>query len=68
MNPQQYQFYNESIQYCDKLKNQLESEKESIRRCFHGDPLKAYIKATDEAIKRVQQIKNTLQSLQSMQQ
>ena len=68
MDPTQFYHYNESIQYCNKLLNQLEREKDTIRGCFQGEPLKAYLEATDEAIRRVKKIKNQLQSLQAMQQ
>lgn len=68
MDPVQIESYRTSIQYCNKLLNMLEHEKDTIRNCFHGDPLKAYLKATDEAIAQVRKIRSSLQYLQARQQ
>lgn len=67
MNPNQIQYYNDSIQYCNKLLGLLEKEKDTIRSCFRDEPLRAYLSATDEAIKRTKMIRNTLQYLQAKQ-
>lgn len=68
MDPRQLQSYEESILYCQQLISMLEREKDTIRSCFKGDPLKAYLEATDEAIRRVKSVRNSLQQLQAMQQ
>ena len=67
MDPQQTLAYNDSIVYCNQLINQLEQEKDTIRSCFHGEPLKAYLEATDMAIQRTKKLRSTLQYLQQMQ-
>ena len=67
MNPEQIQSYNDSIQYCSKLIDHLEREKDTIHSCFRGEPLRAYLEATDLAIQRVKMIRDTLYSLQQMQ-
>ncbi len=67
MNPQQVQSYNDSLHYCSKLISQLEQEKDTIRRCFHGEPLQKYLEATDLAIQRIKQLRNMLHNLQTMQ-
>ena len=68
MDTRQIQYYNESIRYCDKLLSLLEKETDTIRSCFTGEPLRAYLSATDEAIRRTRMVKQALQSLQAMQQ
>ncbi len=67
MNPQQLQAYNDSIQCCIRLINQLEQDKETIRSCFRGEPLQTYLKATEMAIQRTRMLKATLENLQQMQ-
>lgn len=67
MDPNQIQYYNDSIQYCNKLRGLLEKEKDTIRNCFRDEPLRAYLDATDEAIKRTKMIRNALDTLQVMQ-
>ena len=68
MNPNQIQAYDDSIQYCNQLLNLLEQEKDSIRGCFKGEPLRAYLAATEAAIHRTKMIRSVLESLQAMQQ
>ena len=67
MDPQQIQAYHESIQYCTALLSKLEWEKDTIRRCFHGEPLRAYLEATELAIQRTKYLRDTLHRLQQMQ-
>lgn len=68
MNPNQIQYYNDSIQYCSKLLSLLEREKDTIRTCFKGELLQAYLDATEETIRRTKQVRESLQALQTMQQ
>ena len=57
MDPQQTRAYNDSIMYCNSLITQLEQEKDTIRSCFHGEPLKAYLEVTDMAIQRAKKLR-----------
>lgn len=67
MNPTQEQYYQASIHYCNNLLSALENDKDTIRDCFHGEPLQAYLKSTDEAISQVRKLKRSLQNLQMLQ-
>lgn len=67
MNANQVQHYNDSIHYCDKLCGLLEKEKDTIRNCFRGEALQAYLEATDKAIKETKKIRSALIALQAMQ-
>lgn len=67
MNPNQIQYYSNSIQYCNKLLGMLDKEKDTIRNCFRDEPLRAYLSATDEAINRTKMIRKALETLQTMQ-
>lgn len=68
MDNRQIQYYYESIRYCDKLLSLLEKETDTIGNCFTGEPLQAYLSATDEAIRQTKMVKKALQSLLAMQQ
>ena len=67
MDPAQEQAFQTCMQQCGRLLSLLENEKDSIRSCFHGEPLAAYLDATEEAISQVKKIRSTLQNLQDRQ-
>lgn len=67
MDPRQVQYYNESIQYCNKLLSMLEREKDTIRNCFKGELLNAYLDATEETVSRTKKVREALQALQAIQ-
>jgi hypothetical protein len=68
MNPTQIRNHNESLRYCEKLLADLGREKDTAAECFRGEPLKEYLKATEEATAKVLKIRDSLRSLQEMQQ
>lgn len=64
MNPEQYSSYEESLALCNKLIDQLKDDCAQMRRCVHGDLLKAYERATERAISEVERVKKDLRSIQ----
>ncbi len=68
MDPQQYQYYTQSIQLCNKRINQLENDRDNARRCFTGDMLTAYRKSAERAIQEVKKVRSALYTAQSLQQ
>lgn len=68
MDPQQYNYYSESIMLCNKLINQLENDRDSAQLCFKGEMLTAYRKSTDKALQQIRRVRTLLQSVQAAQQ
>ena len=68
MDPQQYQYFTQSIQLCNKLINQLENDRDSARRCFTGDMLTSYRKSTEKALQEIRKVRSALYAAQSLQQ
>ncbi len=68
MDPRQISAYNESVDYCKRLIDMLERDKDRVKECMNGEPLEAYLKATEEAIRRVKAVRTSLDSLQRLQQ
>lgn len=53
------------INTCEKLKGNMEREKNSINNCLSGELMKQYIEAADETKKAISRIENQLSVLQA---
>ena len=53
-----------SLNYCDRLRADLALWKEEARTFFGGEIYQAYIKATDQAIEKVQEVRAKIRNIQ----
>ena len=59
---EKHRYRTASLQYCNKLMNEVQSDRDEIERFFGGEIFKTYVTVTDEVLNKIAKIRTRIKS------